>query len=79
MTYELWNTVTRNIVGAFVTEAEALMLVHGAIDTHGAGYADTLALVLDDGDEVNTLAIGTELASRARTAFASASLAASRP
>jgi len=77
-TYELWNIGSRNIVGAFATEAEALMLVHEAIDAHGASYADTLALVLDDGYEANTLAIGTELAARARTVVANAQPSATR-
>jgi hypothetical protein len=79
MTYELWNTESRNIVGAFATEAEALMLVQEAIDAHGAGYADTLALILDDGNVIRTLAIGAQLAARARTTLASASLGATCP
>lgn len=78
MTYELWNTVTRNIVGAFATEAEALALVLEAIDAHGAAYADTLALVLDDGEEIHTLAVGAELVARARAAPAVALTGVSR-
>jgi hypothetical protein len=76
MVFELWNTESRNIVGAFATEAEALALVLDAIDEHGAEYVDTLALVLDDGDQATTLALGATLAVRARTSSAVASLGA---
>ena len=79
MTYELWNTITRTIVGAFATEAEALALAQEAIDAHGADDADTLALIADDGDEASALAVGPELAARARMPLASASLGASPP
>jgi hypothetical protein len=70
--YELWNTESRNIVGA--SAAEALALVQEAIDAHGANYADMLALIVDDGEAVQTLAIGAELAARARPAAARAAI-----
>jgi hypothetical protein len=76
MTYEVWNTEARNIVEAFVTEDEALVFVQEAIDERGEGYADTVALIRDDGDEVSTLAMGAELASRARKMLAAASVGA---
>ena len=78
MTYELWDIETANLVGAYATGAEALVMVQRALDAYGAGYADGLALVLDDDqDDVRTLAIGADLASRAESARATAALVVS--
>jgi hypothetical protein len=69
--FELWDTETANMVGSYATEAEALGVVRRAIEAYGAGYADGLALVLDDEvNDVQTLAIGAELAARAKGADA---------
>ncbi len=66
MTFELWDTVTRNIIGAYDTEADALAVVSAAIRAHGPAYADPIALVRDDPDgDVLTLALGPDLARRA--------------
>lgn len=67
MIYELWDTKTNNIVGAYESETAALAVVRGAMANHGAGYADELALVREDSrGNVETLAIGGDLAERAR-------------
>ena len=69
MTYELWDTETRNIVGAYVSEEDALVVVREAIGAHGTRYADTLALVHEDArGAVQTLAVGAALAERALAA-----------
>lgn len=68
MTFELWDTATRNIIAAYNTEADALAVVSAAIRAHGPAYADPIALVHDDPDgDVHTLALGPALAHRAGT------------
>ncbi|HEY7064221.1 MAG TPA: hypothetical protein VII06_22260 [Chloroflexota bacterium] len=44
MAFELWSLASKNLVGDFATEAEALAAVRAAIDAHGAAYADDLLL-----------------------------------
>ena len=48
MTYELWNTKTRNAIGDYRTEAEALAFVREVISRHGRSYADMLFLGCED-------------------------------
>ena len=61
--YELWNTKTRNAVGDFDSEAEALAVVREAIHRHGREYANMLALGCeDDAGETRAIAGGQELA-----------------
>ena len=75
ITYELSDTETGNLVGAYATESEALTVVRRTIEAHGAGYADGLALALDDEkDDVQTLAMGADLATRAQAMLATAAL-----
>ena len=67
MTYELWDTETNNIVGAYESETAALAVVRGAMAAHGMGYTDELALLREDSrGNVETLAVGDALAERAR-------------
>ncbi len=67
MIFELWDTETNNIVGAYSSEAAALSVVRGAMEVHGEAYAQTLALVREDQNgEVTTLAMGRGLAQSAR-------------
>lgn len=49
--YELWDTGAGNIVGAFVSEDEALEVVEVLLAAYGADYADELSLSRRDGDE----------------------------
>lgn len=48
MNFELWSKASRNIVGAFDTEGEALAAVRDAIDQHGRDYAEEFAIVRED-------------------------------
>ena len=71
MTYELWDTKTRNAVGGFDSEAEALAVVREAIRRHGREYANMLVLGCEDDDgESRSIAQGQELAARAEAAAA---------
>ena len=61
--YELWNTRTRNAVGDFDSEAEALAVVREAIRRHGREYADMLVLGCEnDAGESRAIAAGQDLA-----------------
>ena len=42
--YELWDMQSRNIIGSYPTEAEALAVVREAIERHGRQYVDDLTL-----------------------------------
>jgi hypothetical protein len=42
--YELWNTRTGNLVGAFETEDAALAAVRQALEAYGPEYAERLLL-----------------------------------
>ena len=66
MTYELWEIRSGNLMGAFETEEEALGAVRSAIDSYGAGYVETVALlgVLNDEGASVSLACGPELVAR---------------
>ena len=60
--YELWDLRSRNIVGTYPTEADALAVVRETINHHGREYVDDLVLGWgDDEDEKE----GEEVASGA--------------
>jgi hypothetical protein len=60
--YELWQTRTRNLIGAFATQAEALAVVRRAAETHGPGFIDTVLLGReDDKGHSRTVAQGKDL------------------
>ena len=66
MTYELWNTKTRNLVASFEGEEAALRFVRDALGDHGADYVTRLALAREDQDgHSTTIAIGHALLERA--------------
>ena len=66
MTFELWDTGTRNIVAAFATEREALHLVREAVVRHGEDWLATVTLVCeDDLGEIRTVESGPALLTRA--------------
>lgn len=44
MTYEVWDTETNNLVGAFDTKREALALIRAVVHNHGREYVATFAL-----------------------------------
>jgi len=67
MTFELWDTETNNIMGAYSSKAAALSVVRGAIAVHGTAYALSLALVREDKNgETTILAMGPGLAQLTR-------------
>jgi hypothetical protein len=69
MAYELWDTESRNVVGEYETEDEALAVVRHAIDRDGPGAADSLMLAFEDRTgRSRMIASGAELADRARVA-----------
>lgn len=66
MIYELWNMRTRNLMGTYAAEQEALRAVAALIQQHGHHYAERLALGLEDDEgRSRILASGSTLAARA--------------
>ena len=66
MAYEIWEMQTGNLVASFSHERDALGLVRDAVQAHGAGYVETLALVSEDEDgSSTTVATSYELIQRA--------------
>ena len=66
--YELWDLRSRNIIGTYPTEANALGVVSEAMVNHGRTYVEDLALGwADDEDETRggEIASGLALAERA--------------
>lgn len=67
MSYELWDTETRNLVETFETEDEALAAVRDLVAVNADVYPAALALALeDDAGETTVIARGQQLAARAR-------------
>lgn len=66
MTYELWDTDSANLVGAYGTEAEALHIVRQTLAAAGEGRVLTWALAREENNgETTLLAAGTALVQRA--------------
>ncbi len=66
MAFELWDIESRNIVGDYATEAEALALVRDLVCREGPGAVETLLLAFEDETGRTTpVAAGIELAERA--------------
>lgn len=67
VSYELWDTETRNMVAAFGSEAEALWAARELETLHPGEYPGALALVFENEEGESTLvARGAGLATRAR-------------
>ncbi len=67
--FELWETRSGNLMGSYETEDLALAAVSEALDSHGADYIDTVALVREGPrGRSKTIATGAKLAARARAA-----------
>jgi hypothetical protein len=66
MHYELWETLSRNMLADFGSEAEALAEIRELLNLNPAEMADQLALIWRDGEQGGTLAEGAELAAGAR-------------
>jgi hypothetical protein len=66
-TYELWNTRTGNIVGAFENEEAALEAVCKAVESYGREYAEQLLLGRENSrGRSRMIATGAELVERAQ-------------
>ena len=66
MAFELWETSTGNIVGAYTTMDAALDVVRRGIALHGRSYVETWALAHENRrGHTKTLAHGAQLADRA--------------
>ncbi|MSQ27091.1 MAG: hypothetical protein EXR51_03000 [Dehalococcoidia bacterium] len=66
--YELWDLQSRNLIGTYSTEAEALAVVSSVVALSGGPYAEDLALGwADDQDETpgGQIATGAALIERA--------------
>ena len=62
MVYDVWDSETANIVGAFESQPEALDALGHALDEHGPGYVSVLVLGLeDDAGDTTLIATGDEL------------------
>ena len=71
--FELWDKETRNALGDFDTEMEALAAVAEAVATHGADYGNAIVLLrVGPRGGLKRLADGPDLVVRAREAAASA-------
>jgi hypothetical protein len=69
ISYELWDLKTRNAVGGYSTEAEALDVVRRTIDANGPEFANDLALLrVTAHGRAKPVAVGAALADRAREA-----------
>jgi hypothetical protein len=67
MSYELWDTETRNIIETFESEEDALQAARELVAVNATVYPGALALVFEnDAGESTLIARGTGLASRAR-------------
>jgi hypothetical protein len=72
-TYELWDTASQNLVGAYESEADALTYVHAYVSERGSEYASSWALLWDDdeADQAGQIDGGLALLARAERAQAS--------
>jgi len=67
--FELWDLQTRNAVGGYATEAEALAVGRRTIEADGLAFVDDLALLqVNSRGRSTTIALGAALAERALTA-----------
>jgi hypothetical protein len=58
VSYELWDTETRNIVETFESEADVLVAVRELIALNAPAYPGALALVFEDDEGDTTLIAG---------------------
>ncbi len=72
--YELWETLSGNLLEAFDAEGEALAAVVRTAARYGDAAVETFALMSMDTDDedgdVTTIAAGAELLARARSSGA---------
>ena len=65
--FELWDGASRNLIGAYESEADALAFVHAYVTEHGPAYPSSWVLLWDDdaADEAGQVAEGAMLVARA--------------
>ncbi|MGE3269123.1 MAG: hypothetical protein AB7P40_10270 [Chloroflexota bacterium] len=68
MHYELWDSLSRNLLADFDTESEALTAVRDLLASNPPEMANELVLVWRDGAQGGTLAEGSGLSVRAQAA-----------
>ena len=68
MHYELWETLSRNMLADFETEADALAKVRALLEINPPEMVDEFVLVWRDGHRGGMLVEGSELAARSRAA-----------
>jgi hypothetical protein len=62
MAFEIWHLASRNLMGSFRTETDALLALCDAVEQHGAGFVTELALAYEDSrGKTRTIASGTAL------------------
>jgi len=67
MIIALWDIETGTLVDEYRSETAALTAVYQVVQTHGERYAETFALVRDDGVHApRTISAGSDLVARAR-------------
>ena len=64
MHYELWETLSRNMLADFDTDSQALAEVRALLAINPTETVDELVLVWRDGSRGGTLAEGTDLSTR---------------
>jgi len=65
-TFELWDLQTRNALGGYACEADALAVVRRSVEAEGRAFADDLALLrVTSRGRTKTVAVGSVLATRA--------------
>jgi hypothetical protein len=66
-TFELWDTATRNLIGAYASEAEALCLVRQYLSQGASEEVEAWVLLWDDdlADDGGEVASGAALVARA--------------
>ena len=70
MTYDLWDTLSGNIIDTYDTEGQALAMVLDLIEVNGETFAEALSLGYEAEDgSMGIIAVGRRLAVRARAAI----------
>jgi hypothetical protein len=68
--YEVWETQSGNLVGSYIHERDALLVVRRACDRHGDGSVASLTLAREnDQGETEAIASGAGLVELARQAI----------
>ncbi len=68
--FELWDSTSRNLIGAYESETDALAFVRAYVDQHGSSYPTAWILLWDDdtADKSGQIAMGPALLERAGNA-----------